>query len=86
MSVKVPFCKLHFILLSFILLLICITVDRTIEYCPRSICYVRFEVFTAVTMKNGVFWEEAHGVTSQKTPFFKHMLLFQLQFVLSISE
>jgi hypothetical protein len=42
---------------------------------------VRFEVFTAVTMKNGVFWDvtpcgscktrrEPHGVTSQKTPFF----------------
>jgi hypothetical protein len=36
----------------------------------------RFEVFTAVTMKNGVFWDvtpclqESHGVTSQKTPFF----------------
>jgi hypothetical protein len=28
---------------------------------------VRFEVFTAVTMKNGVFW----AVTTQKTPFFK---------------
>jgi hypothetical protein len=37
-----------------------------------SIYYVRFEVFTAVTMKNGVFWDvkEPHGVTSQKTPFF----------------
>jgi hypothetical protein len=47
---------------------------------------VRFEVFTAVTMKNSVFWmlrrvalvrtnvseeQEPHGVTSQKTPFFK---------------
>jgi hypothetical protein len=41
---------------------------------------VRFEVFTAVTMKNGVFWvvppkrrflQEPHGVTTQKTPFFK---------------
>jgi hypothetical protein len=37
--------------------------------------FVRFEVFTAVTMKNGVFWvvtpcEEPHGVTTQKTPFF----------------
>jgi hypothetical protein len=42
---------------------------------------VRFEVFTAVTMKNGVFWvvtpcvwirflQEPHGVTTQKTPFF----------------
>jgi hypothetical protein len=28
---------------------------------------VRFEVFTAVIMKNGVF---SHGVTSQKTRFF----------------
>jgi hypothetical protein len=33
---------------------------------------VRFEVFMAVTMKNGVFWDVMpHGVTSQKTPFFK---------------
>jgi hypothetical protein len=35
---------------------------------------VRFEVFTAVTMKNGVFWVVtlcgSYGVTSQKTPFF----------------
>jgi hypothetical protein len=44
--------------------------------------HVRFEVFTAVTMKNGVFWvvmpcgscscwfsQEPHGVTPQKTPF-----------------
>jgi hypothetical protein len=34
---------------------------------------VRFEAFTAVTMKNGVFWDVTpHGVTSQKTPFFKN--------------
>jgi hypothetical protein len=43
---------------------------------------VRFEVFTAVTMKNGVFWDdtpygsyknlqEPYGVTSQKTQFFR---------------
>jgi hypothetical protein len=33
---------------------------------------VRFEVFTAVTMKNGVFWVVTpYGVTTQKTPFFK---------------
>jgi hypothetical protein len=57
---------------------------------------VRFEIFTAVTIKNGVFWDvtpcgsckknvseelsaffiavtriSKHGVTSQKTPFFK---------------
>jgi hypothetical protein len=24
---------------------------------PASYCYVRFEIFTAVTMKNGVFWD-----------------------------
>jgi hypothetical protein len=24
---------------------------------PTSLCYVRFEVFTAVTMKNSVFWD-----------------------------
>jgi hypothetical protein len=55
---------------------------------------VRFEVFTAVTMKNGVFWvvtpygscknrrpkrrflQEPHGVTTQKTPFFKENVAF----------
>jgi hypothetical protein len=39
--------------------------------------FVRFEVFTAVTMKNGVFWDVtpcgSHGVTSQKTSFFKNL-------------
>jgi hypothetical protein len=30
----------------------------------EGIGFVKFEVFTAVTMKNG------HGVTTQKTPFF----------------
>jgi hypothetical protein len=29
---------------------------------------VKFEVFTAVTMKNGVFLQKPHGVTSQKRP------------------
>jgi hypothetical protein len=47
---------------------------------------VRFEVFTAVTMKNGVFWvvtpcgsckKEPHGVTTQKTPFFMKVVVFQ---------
>jgi hypothetical protein len=47
---------------------------------PIEEYYVRFEVFTAVTMKNGVFWvvtpcgscknQEPHGVTTQKTQFF----------------
>jgi hypothetical protein len=42
--------------------------------------HVRLKVFTAVAMKNGVFWgvtpcgscknQEPYGVTSQKTPFF----------------
>jgi hypothetical protein len=44
--------------------------------------FVRFEVFTAVTMKNGVFWalQEPHGVTTQKTPFFSRMfVLFMCQ-------
>jgi hypothetical protein len=26
-----------------------------------SLCYVGFEVFTAVTMKNGVFWDVTPG-------------------------
>jgi hypothetical protein len=51
---------------------------------------VRFEVFMAVTMKNGVFWDvmpcgscknhflqEPHGVTSQKMPFFIENTMFQ---------
>jgi hypothetical protein len=38
--------------------------------------FVRFEVFTAVTMKNGVFGDvtpcgSCKNLTSQKTPFFK---------------
>jgi hypothetical protein len=41
---------------------------------------IRFEVFTAVTMKNSVFWDGSckdpwdvtpQGVISQKTPFFR---------------
>jgi ribosomal protein L35AE/L33A len=31
---------------------------------------VRFEVFTAVTMKNGVLLQEPHGLISQKMAFF----------------
>jgi hypothetical protein len=43
---------------------------------------IRFEVFTAVTMKNGVFWDvqEPHGVTSQKMPFFKRRLCLRKSF------
>jgi hypothetical protein len=37
---------------------------------------VRFEVFTAVTMKNGVL-QEPHGVTAHKTPFFNSFLFFK---------
>jgi polygalacturonase len=33
---------------------------------PIEEYYVRFEIFTAVTMKNVVYW----GITTQKTPFF----------------
>jgi hypothetical protein len=40
---------------------------------------VRFEVFTAVTMKNGVFWVfKPGGVTTQKTPFFNKFLIYIL--------
>jgi hypothetical protein len=37
-----------------------------------NVMVVRFEVFSAVTMKNGVFWDvtPCGSVTSQKTPFF----------------
>jgi hypothetical protein len=41
--------------------------------CPASKCFVKFKDFTAVTMKNGVFWDVIqyrYGITSQKTPFF----------------
>jgi hypothetical protein len=35
---------------------------------PASQCYVRFKVFTAVTMKNVVFWDIKTPVrTSQET-------------------
>jgi hypothetical protein len=45
--------------------------------------FVRFEVFTVVTMKNAVFWDVApciscvdiHGATSQKTAFFSNDLV-----------
>jgi hypothetical protein len=49
---------------------------------------VKFEVFTAVTMKNGVFWDdtpcgsciqEPHGVTSQKTQFFSTSAIRRFQ-------
>jgi hypothetical protein len=45
-----------------------------------TIKYVRFEVFTAVTMKNGVFkgcqfLQEPHGVPTQKTPFFNNTIM-----------
>jgi hypothetical protein len=52
--------------------------DKNISQLTYFFILVRFEVFTAVTMKNGVFWvltpcgslQEPHGVTTQKTPFF----------------
>jgi hypothetical protein len=45
--------------------------------------FVRFEVFTAMTMKNDVFWVvtpcgSSHGVTTQKTPFFTVRNLFKI--------
>jgi hypothetical protein len=30
--------------------------DRSVSCCVNCLCHVRFEVFTAVTMKNGFFW------------------------------
>jgi hypothetical protein len=56
---------------------------------PNDLFPVRFEVFTAVTMKNGVFWvvtlvgwflQEPHGVTTQKTPFFDLFPIFIYRF------
>jgi hypothetical protein len=42
------------------------------KYALKKLLRVRFEVFTAVTMKIGVFWDVTPcGVTSQKTQFFK---------------
>jgi hypothetical protein len=60
------------------------TVSGIVYLMGLPVCYVRFEVFTSVTMKNGVFWDvtpcgscknrrflqEPHGVSSQKTPFY----------------
>jgi hypothetical protein len=46
---------------------------RKINGKERNNCgHVRFEVFTAVTMKKAVFLDVAHlhGATSQKTVFF----------------
>jgi hypothetical protein len=50
---------------------------------------VRFEVFTEVTMKNGICWDvmpcgfcqflqEPHSVTSQKTPFFRKECIWKV--------
>jgi hypothetical protein len=40
---------------------------------------VRFEVFTAVTMMNGVFWDVTpHGTTSQKIPFFRSKIVLNV--------
>jgi hypothetical protein len=36
--------------------------------------YVRFEVFTAVTMKNSVFWD----IRTQFIPHIKHITSFQV--------
>jgi hypothetical protein len=35
---------------------------------PASYCYVRFEVFTSVTMKNVVFW----GIEIEFVPHRRH--------------
>jgi hypothetical protein len=48
--------------------------------------YVRVEVFTAVTMKNGVFFQEPHGVKSQKTPFFIRELFTYMDFTVSFKQ
>jgi hypothetical protein len=36
---------------------------------PASSCYVTFDVFTTVTMKNVVFWNEYPVRTSQETHY-----------------
>jgi hypothetical protein len=41
---------------------------------PAGKCYVRFEVFTAVTMMNAVFWD----IKTQFVPHRKH-ITFPLQ-------
>jgi hypothetical protein len=33
--------------------------------CQKHKNYVRFEVFTVVTMKSGVFWDVTLGISSQ---------------------
>jgi hypothetical protein len=44
---------------------------HTQNYINQGMDNVRFEGLTAVTMKNAIFLQEPHGVTSQKTAFFK---------------
>jgi hypothetical protein len=36
---------------------------------PVGYCYVRFEVFTAVTMKNSILWDKNPVPTSQRTHY-----------------
>jgi hypothetical protein len=69
----------------------CKIIGHSASQTATSVNIVKFEVFTAKTMKNDVFWDvmprdwvppkrrflqEPHGVKSQKTPFFQlHSLL-----------
>jgi hypothetical protein len=48
-----------------------------------KLCYVRFEVFTAVTMKNAVFWDiKTQFVPHRKQYFFaaepRQLMLFKI--------
>jgi hypothetical protein len=55
-----------------------IYIDNVNHTGEKNVHLIRFEVFTAVTMKNGVFWDvppwgflqEPHRVTSKKTTYF----------------
>jgi hypothetical protein len=54
-------------------------------YQSKDLKLVRFDVFTAVTMKDAIFWnvapkrrltQDLHGATSQMTAFFKLELVY----------
>jgi hypothetical protein len=48
---------------------------------PAGKCYVRFEVFLAVTMKNAIFWDVTYcGVTSLKTAYFSSIYIMIVRY------
>jgi hypothetical protein len=47
---------------------------------------VRFEIFTAVTMKKRRFLQEPQGVTSHKTPFFNTAIICKAELSENVNE